>query len=712
MGVPIADRKPLNAVKYAAKDYGSIFDALLRRLKVVYADTYNDYASGSVGIMLTDLMAYAAGQLCWYLDRQTSDCYLETARTRAAVNRLVKQLGYKMRPASAATVDLTVTFTPALPGPGQLQAGFRFAGPAGLIFESLAPTFLPTGTTTVTVPCREGETRRIGYTGDGLQNQRYRLQGADPVGGTWVADGSVALWVDGSAWTERPFLTFVADNQFETDYLADPVQVQCGDGVAGNVPDAGADIKLQYTLIHGAAGLAQAGTIVSAVDSLAVGGVPIALGVTNALGASGGADPETADEARLLAPYAFAARGAAITAQDYQAQVNGYSDALYGRVAKGFAINPRAAAEDAELALYFEEVEATLTGYVASVTALESTVQVDAADALANNTAGLAWLGLTTTLRTATLEPAAAGVRTTAAALTATMASGLGLAAGLQTALAAVKTYTDTYHPTDTALAALVATAQGHATSITSAFATGQGQGIAIDGQGQALQAALTPVGAVGSGTASLNQYTLEATTALTDQAVILGNLATTVDPLPGLAAAMQTTADGFLTQMRAHLSVLFDADCKSNYVQVPIVSLNGDGDYVAPAAGLIRGLQTYLDGIKEVTQLVEVIDGSAFLVPVTIAVQAKVGPAYVAAEVLSDLEAAGVDLLRGRDFDNPLYYQTLRKTLADASHGTTYLDVQVTCQAYPAWVDAEYNVWPPAGYIITRGALTVTEIV
>jgi hypothetical protein len=707
MGVPVADRKPLNAVKYAAKDYASIFDSLLRRLKVEYATIYNDYASTAVGIMLIDLMANAVGQLCWYMDRVASDCYLDTARTHSAVAKLVKQIGYKMRPASAATVDLALTFTPAIPAPAQLQAGFRFGGPSGLIFETVAPTFLAPGTATITVACREGASRTVGYTGDGAQNQRFRMQGGDPANGVWVAQGSVRVWIDGAEWAEHDFLDFTPTNQYEVDYLYDPPAVACGDGVAGNIPEAGADVKIQYTLIHGATGRAAAGTVTSVIDVLSVGGAAIKIACTNPLGASGGADPESPDEARKLAPYAFAARGAAITQTDYQAQVNGFSDPLYGRVAKGYAINVRASAEDAILVGECEQIDGYLANYVLLVGPAEAEAAADIAtaqDLLAEMQALLAEMG---SLRSA-LEVQAANVRVVAQQLQVEMTTGNAAYQAMGTTLTSLDNYIRTTYPSDTTLANYSRTLAAQGGTISTSLSNGGSAATKLDGYGFTLQQLLTPTG---TGQATLAQYLATLTALVNSTTVTVGNAADAIAPLPGSAAQLQADILAVVVDLQAHLSTLFDADCKANYVQVPIVSVNGDGDYVAPAAGLIYGLQAYLDGIKEVTQLVQVTDGSAMLVPVDVAVAVKVVPSYVAAEVLADIEQALLEVLRGRDFAQPLYKQFVHDTIKAATKGMDYANVTLAAPGHEGFVDVDGNVMTPASYIITRGTLALSEI-
>ena len=132
----VPDQKLLNEVKFAARDFASIADDLLRRLKIEYGDVYNDYATTSQAIMLRDLVAWAYAGLTWYLDRTASDCYLDTARTRAAVERLVEQIAYKMRPASPSGTTLTLAFPNGTSAGFSMNARWKFTGPDGLQFET------------------------------------------------------------------------------------------------------------------------------------------------------------------------------------------------------------------------------------------------------------------------------------------------------------------------------------------------------------------------------------------------------------------------------------------------------------------------------------------------------------------------------------------------------------------------------------------------
>jgi hypothetical protein len=675
----------------------------MRRLRAEYGDIYNDYATTSVGVMLVDLMAYAADQLSWYLDRSMTDVYLDTARTRSAIAKLTRQIGYKMRPAAAATVDLTVSFTPAIPSPGQLQAGFRMQGPNGLVYEVIADTFLATGITSIVVPCREGETRLISYTGSGELNQRFRMQGASEKDGTWVADQSVRMWVDGSEWDEKPFLDFEKTNHFQANYLDDPPLVLCGDGVAGNVPENGSDVKIQYVVIHGQSGMVKSGAITAAIDRLVIAGTAITLACAHALGSSGGADPETADMARTLAPFSFAARGATITSTDYQALVNGFSDSLYGRVSKGYAVNVRSSAEDGVLINYFEQIEAFLTLYYETVRDVEAAIATDASDALATGALLTAEVAKVTAIRTGALEPNVAALRTHAQVIRTEMDKGIAAHVSLNESLNDALELV-----TDPAVKALINQAISAGSTMRTSIETGKAVAGAIDGVAVVMSDAIS---LTGNGVQSIAQSESVLTSLQVTENALLSSIAVTFAPIPGLALQLKNDVNGVVEDIQTYTSELFDADCKVNYVQVPIVSVNGDGDYVSPASGLIQGLQAYLETTKEVTQLVKVVDGGDMLVPVDITVELSLSKGVVGADKVSAVEAALIALLRGRDFNQPLYMQTVRDKVSASADGIVYANVHVSAPGHAEYVDGDGNVVTPASFIITRGTVSVVEV-
>ena len=99
-------------------------------------------------------------------------------------------------------------------------------------------------------------------------------------------------------------------------YTCDPIkgEVVFGDGRKGWVPPTGRDsIKMRYRLGGGVAGNVGASSLTVLKQSIA-----FVQGVTNPFPATGGADPETVEEAKRRGTYAIKNRDRAITAEDYE----------------------------------------------------------------------------------------------------------------------------------------------------------------------------------------------------------------------------------------------------------------------------------------------------------------------------------------------------------------------------------------------------------
>jgi hypothetical protein len=685
--------------------------------------------------MLIEMMAYATAQLQWYLDRVASDCFLETARTTAAVNRIVKQLGYKMHPAAAASTLLTLTFPDGTPGPFTMPARWRFQGPNGLIFESYAPLVepvaLPPGAVRI-VRVREGETRILTFTGTGKANQPYAL--ATVPEGKCLADQSVEGWVDGLEWPERAFLTYAADEQFEVDYPEVPPVVRFGDGIAGLMPPAGAEVKFRFVVISGAKGNEpKAHSITSSIDTLNIGGTTVTMEVDNVEAPSGGVDAEAIDHARRLAPLSFAARGAAITAQDYDALSNSFSDPLYGAVAKAYAFNPRGTYADLTFNLLVEEVEAYLDAYIATVSALEADIAAGVATitplAADIQTAMTELEALRTDMVAAvggakTSATSARGNCTTAeSAITAIDDPTVGVETVQKTLLEDLYAYVDTYVPAIAATpkARILADLTTAILQSTSVLAQAASAKTAVQTASTALDTIvssylnpvmddLTNAAPVAPDT-SVRQVEADVLAAVSTMAASLSTIDTKALLIVGTAEALQIRIVVKTNEMRVRIAQLFSDDCMSNYVQVPILSINADGDYVAPSVGLRTGLQAYLDTIKEVTQQVEVVDGSPALVQAIIEIELLIGPAYVYDEEAAKVQAATIALLKGRDFNQPLYLSDLHRTVEAASTGMMYANVKIVGPV--GELDADGNLVPDPNRIIklAPGGLTITQL-
>jgi len=709
----VPDQTFLNEVKYAARDFVSIADDLLRRLKIEYGTVYNDYASTSQGIMLRDLVAWAYAALTWYLDRTASDCFLSTARTRSAVERLVEQIAYKMTPASPAGTTLVLTF------PGGTTSGFimkdrwRFQGPNGLTFESYAKitqsSALSEGAT-INVDVRQGDTRILTYTANGSKNQTYRL--ANISEDRFLAVDATEVWVDGQLWEEKDFLEYEKTNHYEISYLANPPIIRFGDGLAGNIPASGSEIKIRFLIIDGKNGNVRSNTIQSSIDTLTINGQPVLFDVNNTTRAVGGLDPEDAEKAKRLAPSSFAARGAAITQQDYEALSNSFVDPAYGAVAKAYAVNPRSFYSDTVFNALVVDIQTLLLSFSSIIGAMEDSISIDAAS-------------LTTAL--ASIETSVDALDTLRQQIYSwSGAASAGASSARSSMSEASSRSTLAMNLANDAIntgAALVQYIQDGNTNIDHILTEVNSMLVDITGSHQestqAASVASSASSAIENVVLSNSDNIMNATdtdgnvdievnnivSQISSLAIHISNIQSTLSSIDGNFDSLSSQIHSIMSDMKDRIGVLFSDDCLSNYVQVPILSLDLDGNYTSPSIGLRSALQEYLDGIKEVTQVVEVVDGISVLILADISIKVKIIEAYVISEVKSQIESVVISLLKGREFNQPLYLSDLYDIVTESSAGINYVNISITG---PTDYLVDGNLIPDSNQVIVLGSLVI----
>lgn len=141
-------------INYLAKDYGSFRQLILDRLAVTVPQ-WQESHTADIGIMLVELLAYAADYLSYYQDAVATEAYLGTARQRISIRRHARLVDYFLHEGCNARAWITIRtdtdgplvpgniyFTTPIPAAGDrrmFQAGDLTRIPAGSfeIFEPL-----------------------------------------------------------------------------------------------------------------------------------------------------------------------------------------------------------------------------------------------------------------------------------------------------------------------------------------------------------------------------------------------------------------------------------------------------------------------------------------------------------------------------------------------------------------------------------------------
>lgn len=680
----------INRAQFAGKDFFTFVDDIVARVQLMFVTEFNDFVASGTGMMMIDIVSWAAETLSFYIDRQATESYLSTARTRRAVQRLSRQLGYRMRGAVSSSVDLEVNLRAIYGFDVPIPQGFRFSGPGNLVFEATEEVVFPAGEGPLsparTVSVREGTTRVEVFVSDGTRNQVFVLTPGD---GKFVATASDEVIVDGVPWSRSNIITFDQTNQYEISDNAVPPNVRFGNGVAGNVPTVGSEIRVEYLATSGRAGQVMHNTIESTPEPLVVSFQQIGLTITNPMPTSGGDNQETIEETKANAPGFFNARNVAVTQSDYVGLSNAFVDPIAGNVAIAQAFVARSAADDLTLASLIQNIRDITEPMAANVV-----TQVDlivAAHAQIDEHVGNA------------IENVDVDISAPLGAIvTNPFSSPTGSAI-------AIRNESQTLRGEINGVDGLVTVGLADATLI-GKDATLNDIRSALAGMEARVVTVIAATNAIEQSVSDVNEVVAEASASLAQIATPLAAVETSANTIEALVTtAFEAVIGDQLDAIYNHVDGFLSDDCKANLVQVPVLTRDVDGFLQGPSIALRRSLNTYLDARKEITQVVEVVSGAPYLVRANINGVIGVREGFIQATVLSNVRKAIDDLLRVRAFGKSLRLSDIYARVVPnpnvARSGIEGVDYAVFTITGPGeFIDGNGNIVITRKYVVTRG--------
>ena len=125
---------PDPAIDYLAKDYRSFREALLDRLPTL-SPGWIERHEADVGMVLIELLAYAADQLSYQQDAVANESYLQTARQRVSARRHARLLDYRISEGASARAYVVATVS----SPTRIEAGTQLLTMLRQPFGTLLP---------------------------------------------------------------------------------------------------------------------------------------------------------------------------------------------------------------------------------------------------------------------------------------------------------------------------------------------------------------------------------------------------------------------------------------------------------------------------------------------------------------------------------------------------------------------------------------------
>lgn len=683
-------RDQLNRTKFFGRDFFTFYDDMIYRIQTVFFDTFNNFISSDPAMMLVDMTCWAMDMLSFYVDRKATEVYLLTARTRNAISIQTRTIGYKMFGAVPATVDLQVTLDQTYAFVVTYPTGFQWIDSSGNIWENLTDlTFLPGEVGPKTTTIREGATKTETFVSDGAINQRYELDVADNKAMSWESD---SVKVGFTGWTRYDFLPYEDVNAYEVDYNGKPPSVVFGDGVTGNIPPSLDTITVQYVETLGAAGRILADRMSAPVNPLVIAGTTIEQTIINNNPSSGGDNAEDLLRAKALAPQVYKARGVNITRPDYVARSTGYSSSAYGTVTMAQAYTARSAAGDVTLNGCLNQIRNGLLYYNGLLDADIAAAEADldlilgptgttgyAAEVSGHVNQLLLILGNLDDL----LDDMIGDV------------SDVQASAGVQEVqMEGLESLLDSWVP-----GSITTPQRNAAQNFIDQIRT---QKINIENyMGTFSSRIIDAKSEVVDGQTEV----ADANTALNSLGLSVADVRAHLESAATNSSLLSTDVNDALDCIYAHVDYILSDDCKANLVVVPILSTDADGFYTAPTLSLMAAVQTYLEDRKEVTQTVEVVDGSFYLVPAEITVNLGVYRGYIGEEIVAIVDRNIRAILKKRAFGLNLYKSEIHDQ-CDKVDGVDFSNVTITGPI--THLDSEGNLVIDEKETITLGTLSI----
>lgn len=310
-------------------DFFAIKEALKDNLKNNSEFTDHDFDGAGLNVLL-DVLAYAAHYTGVYTNLAFSETFLDSAVQRAAVVSRAKELGYVPRSTSAASAIINVSFSvTGNPAQYTLPKNTQFLATAG----GTSFTFTTTNDIliendgndqfTKEISIVQGAFSTIDYTVDlNDASQRFTL-------GSLTADTNYLTTAhkDNSGSTainQYSFIDSLSIGALDQDTLVYFLretydgffEVYFGDGNIGKANLDGNVISLTYLITDGeSANGANAFTLSTTLTGIS------GFSATTISPAIAGADKESVESIKYLAPFYYQSQGRAVTADDYKALI-------------------------------------------------------------------------------------------------------------------------------------------------------------------------------------------------------------------------------------------------------------------------------------------------------------------------------------------------------------------------------------------------------
>lgn len=317
----------LNYVNY---DFDDLVAQLVNRLLTDPSSPWKDTYQSATGQMLINFHAYVGNMLLYYTERTAEELYLETAKNRSSIIRMVRLLNYTPKRKTSSVGILTFTLSSPLTKNVYIPAYTECQNAAGTKFVTTEDVVILAGQSSITANAIQGEKVEIAFTPDGSANYEYNINDVSIENTRMYVYENDIIWTKVTSFFES---TPTSLHYKERTELDDTVTILFGDNVRGKIPTG--SVLLRYVKSLGLDSNVYSAASITTINSTIydIDGTPVTtLSVSNAASFLGGDDAENSEEIAYEAPRVFSTGDRAITKEDYEAIIDNYSSVASSNV--------------------------------------------------------------------------------------------------------------------------------------------------------------------------------------------------------------------------------------------------------------------------------------------------------------------------------------------------------------------------------------------
>ena len=185
-------------LSYTNRDFNKIREDIIRNVNSI-TTKWTDFNESDLGMVFIEALAGVSDMLNFYLDNQSLETYISTAKQEKNIRAILSTIGYKIPLWTSSMCTQKIVLNEAHDFDIEIPSYFEFTSDEddSIIYCTNRTHIIPKGTLEIDIPVLEGYRRDYIITTDDIKKS-YKIM----LPNERIAEGSIILNINGEIWTE------------------------------------------------------------------------------------------------------------------------------------------------------------------------------------------------------------------------------------------------------------------------------------------------------------------------------------------------------------------------------------------------------------------------------------------------------------------------------------------------------------------------------